>query len=72
MGKLRDDPATASVPVVLLTARPATKGEQDGLKLGALHYITKPWDPGVLEATVRVAMREAQTGDDVQGVDSPA
>ena len=71
LGKLRDNPATASVPVVLLTALPATQGERDGLNLGALHYITKPWSPGVLEATVRVAMREARSGNGVEEVDSP-
>ena len=60
--KLREDPATESVPVVLLTALPAMQGEQKGMSLGALHYITKPWAPGLVEATVRVALRESHTG----------
>jgi flagellar protein FlaH len=59
LGKLRGDPATEAVPVVLLTALPAVKGEKDGQALGVLHYITKPWAPGMLEATVRVALRES-------------
>ena len=60
LGKLREDPATESVPVILLTALPASQGERQAMKLGALQYITKPWEPGVLETTVRVALRAIQ------------
>lgn len=43
--RLRGDPATAGIPVVMLTAR---KGEQDimaGLELGADDYMVKPFIP---------------------------
>jgi len=60
LGKLREDPVAQSVPVILLTALPAIQGEQEGMKLGAQHYITKPWAPGLVEATVKVALRESQ------------
>jgi DNA-binding response OmpR family regulator len=60
--KLREEPATKSVPVILLTALPAIQGEQDGMNLGVLHYITKPWAPGLVEATVRIALRESRPG----------
>lgn len=43
--RLRADPATANLPVVMLTAR---KGEQDvvtGLELGASDYMVKPFIP---------------------------
>jgi flagellar protein FlaH len=72
LGKLREDPATESVPVVLLTALPAIQGEQTGLELGALHYITKPWAPGIVEATVRVALRESRNTSVAQEDDSSA
>lgn len=57
--KLREDPDTEKIPVVLLTAMPASEGETAGLDLGVTHYINKPWEPGVIEATMRVAIREA-------------
>ena len=43
--RIRSDPATADIPVVMLTAR---KGEQDiigGLELGADDYMVKPFIP---------------------------
>ncbi len=57
--QLKNDPETAAIPVVLLTAMPATEGEMSGMGLGVTHYITKPWEPGVVESTIRVALREA-------------
>ena len=68
--KLREDPATESVPVVLLTALPAIQGEHDAMRLGALHYVTKPWAPGLVEATVRVALRESYAGPTEEDDDS--
>jgi archaeal flagellar protein FlaH len=57
--KLREAPDTEKIPVVLLTAMPASEGEMPGLDLGVTHYVNKPWDPGVIEATIRVALRES-------------
>ena len=57
--KLRENPSTQHIPVVLLTAMPAFQGEQEGLESGAIHYIHKPWEVGVVEATVRVALRQS-------------
>ena len=59
LNRLRDNPATETIPVVLLTVLPAAKGEQDGLNLGVAHYITKPWKPGSVELTVKVALRDS-------------
>ncbi len=43
--RLRDDPCTAHLPVVLLSAK-AQKAEVDrGLSMGAADYVTKPFDP---------------------------
>jgi flagellar protein FlaH len=56
--KLRENADTENIPVVLLTAMPASEGETPGLDLGVTHYINKPWEPGVIEATIRVAIRE--------------
>ena len=56
---LKQNPETEWIPVVMLTAMPATEGEHRGFEEGVSHYVTKPWEPGMIEATVRVALREA-------------
>ena len=42
---LRADPATARLPVVLLSAKAQNVEVERGLSLGADDYVTKPFDP---------------------------
>ena len=42
---LRSDPATASIPVIMLTARGEESDRVSGLELGADDYVTKPFSP---------------------------
>ena len=42
--RLKADPATASIPVVFLTAKSQESEIQRGLSLGAAGYVTKPFD----------------------------
>ena len=42
---LKDDPSTASVPVVLLTARDREEDREEGLAAGCDAYLTKPFSP---------------------------
>jgi DNA-binding response OmpR family regulator len=42
---LRDDPLTAAIPVVLLTARALSADRVRGYDAGADAYVTKPFDP---------------------------
>lgn len=55
--EIRKDPTSEHLPVIMITAVPEVQGEKQGMALGALHYITKSWAPGVIEAAVRVALR---------------
>ena len=49
---LRADPATAAIPVIMLTAR-AQASDRDAVTLaGANHYLTKPFSPVGLAALV--------------------
>ena len=57
---LRNDPPTASVPVVMLTARALAQDRVKGLDLGADDYITKPFAVEELVARVRTVIRRAQ------------
>ena len=51
--RLRSDPATAHVKVVLLSARAQEADIKRGSRLGVDHYLTKPFDPDELIAVVQ-------------------
>lgn len=51
--RLRADPATAGIKVVLLSARAQEADLQRGSRIGVDAYLTKPFDPDELIATVR-------------------
>ncbi|GAB3281417.1 hypothetical protein GCM10027589_08620 [Actinocorallia lasiicapitis] len=51
--KLREDPATAHIRVVMITARAQDKDVVRGREIGVDAYVTKPFDPGELIRTVR-------------------
>lgn len=51
--KLKTDPRTAAVPVVMVTARGEEEDRLLGMDLGADAYIVKPFDFDELERTVR-------------------
>lgn len=57
-------PSVANIPVILLSGLAPEEGEQAAMSLGATHYLTKPWEPGMLETAVKVALREARALDD--------
>jgi DNA-binding response OmpR family regulator len=60
---LRADPATAALPVIMLTARAEESDRIVGLELGADDYITKPFSPNEVVARVRALLRRAQRPD---------
>jgi DNA-binding response OmpR family regulator len=54
---LRSRPATAHVPIIMLTARDSETDRVSGLELGADDYMTKPLSPRELAARARAVMR---------------
>jgi len=61
MGRLRDNPETASVPVVFLTARTGQREQEKAQQLGADGYLVKPFDPGELVQVVQRTLAAAGT-----------
>jgi PleD family two-component response regulator len=57
--ELRKHLRTSSVPIIFLTERKARDDKLAGLKLGAVDYITKPFDMQELRLRVRNALRRA-------------
>jgi sigma-B regulation protein RsbU (phosphoserine phosphatase) len=50
--RLKEDPATASIPVIFLSALTDTKDKVQGLQLGAVDYVSKPFQPDEVIARV--------------------
>jgi len=48
--KLKVNPQTAYIPVVIARAHNQAQGETRGIRVGASDFITKPWSPGDLES----------------------
>lgn len=57
--RLRSSPATAAIPIIMLTAKSAEADQLAGLTAGADDYITKPFSPKVLTARIEAVLRRA-------------
>ena len=59
--KLKSDDETRDIPVIFITALSEADDETKGLEMGAIDYITKPFNPSIVKARVKnhLALREA-------------
>jgi DNA-binding response OmpR family regulator len=57
---VRGEPATAAIPIIMLTARGEESDRIVGRELGADDYITKPFSPNEVVARIRALLRRAQ------------
>ena len=55
--KIQEERATQSVPVILITSLSGVSDEQRGLILGAVDYITKPFDSLIVKARVNTHIK---------------
>ncbi|HEY8937827.1 MAG TPA: response regulator, partial [Cyclobacteriaceae bacterium] len=55
--EIKSNMKTSHIPVILLTARTSLIFKVEGLEMGADDYVTKPFNPKVLELKVRNIMR---------------
>jgi len=61
--KLRSDPATSKLPIIILTAKIDEVDKIVGLELGADDYVTKPFSPRELMARVKAVLRRTSVGE---------
>ncbi|MDI6745157.1 MAG: response regulator [Thermodesulfovibrionales bacterium] len=57
---IRNDAQTASIPVIMLTAKGEEVDKVLGLEMGADDYITKPFSPRELVARINAVLRRAK------------
>ena len=60
LSRLKDDPETPGVPVLVLTAKKEREERIAGLELGADDYLTKPFSPRELVLRVQAILRRTQ------------
>jgi two-component system, OmpR family, alkaline phosphatase synthesis response regulator PhoP len=54
---IKNNPATAQIPIIMLTAKGEEADIVTGLELGADDYVTKPFSPRVLLARIKTVLR---------------
>ena len=58
--RLRSNPDTATLPIIMLTAKAEESDTIVGLELGADDYVTKPFSPKALVARVKALLRRVE------------
>ncbi|MBB5022701.1 GGDEF domain-containing response regulator [Desulfurispira natronophila] len=53
---LKEDNCTKNIPVIFITSRGSTDDEEKGLRIGAVDYISKPFQPAIVRARVHTHM----------------
>jgi putative two-component system response regulator len=62
-GKLLEDGSTDKIPIIFITARTDVRDRLRAFELGALEYITKPFDPTVLAPTITALLDQVDRGE---------
>lgn len=65
--RLKREPASADIPIIMLTARSEEDNKIQGLEAGADDYITKPFSPRELVARLKAVLRRTASA----GIDEP-
>jgi len=55
--RLKADVRTSSIPVIFVSAKDQSEDKISGLKLGAIDYVTKPFNKGELQARIGIALQ---------------
>ena len=61
LGRLRENPAFAEVPVILMSAMPPAHHDPKDAAFRCTQFIGKPWHRNFVELSIRNALREAET-----------
>jgi sigma-B regulation protein RsbU (phosphoserine phosphatase) len=64
--KLKSDPETKDIPIIFVTAMSESGDEERGLSLGAVDYVTKPFQPELIKARVSNQLELKKHRDNLQ------
>ncbi len=64
--RIKADEKTHDIPVIMLTSKDETEDKIKGLNLGAVDYVTKPFDAGELVARVNTQLRVKELHEALQ------
>jgi len=67
--KIKSDPATEQIPVILITGLTRPDDKIRGIEAGANDFIGKPYDPAELKTRVRSALRLKQLRAQLENID---
>ena len=71
LAKMKNDPATAGIPVIMLTAKAQDSDVFRGWQSGADLYLTKPFNPSELVTFVKRIFNTDGDGEGVYDLDVP-
>jgi CheY-like chemotaxis protein len=63
--QLKESPETESIPVIVLTAWNSTSDKLKGFELGAVDYLTKPFEAAELRARLHAALKAKRLQDEL-------
>jgi CheY-like chemotaxis protein len=66
LDKLKKNPSTRSIPVIILTAKIDPASERECMRLGAADYIKKPWGPRELQDRIGMVLGYPSLGETSQ------
>ncbi len=66
--RLSANPRTEHIPIIFITAKSSAESETQGLELGAVDYIIKPFNPAVVKARVTNHIRLKQYQDRLEAL----
>jgi two-component system, cell cycle response regulator len=61
--RLKDNPLVSNIPVIFLTGVSTVEEKVKGLNLGAIDYVTKPFDAAELQARIKASLRNKELLD---------
>ncbi|MBW1858492.1 MAG: diguanylate cyclase [Deltaproteobacteria bacterium] len=63
---LKEDETTQEIPIIMVTSKAETSDKVKGLQMGALDYVTKPFDEAELIARVNIHLKLRELYQEVQ------
>ena len=68
MERIKEDPVTRDIPVIFLTAEADKENEVTGLKMGAMDFIKKPFEPDIMRSRIEKILQMTEQTKELQNI----